>query len=146
MWFCLPVLLHGQATASQPQTPSSAIQQQTQPLDNELDAGDEDKASPDARAQGQAPAAGATLDSEIEAAVGAEDEPIPPKDQKLDSKLMHWSDYVGKNFTFHFGYNLMYDFVGYKQDPGSVAQFGGLVNPALRWRDIRRVHARRRQQ
>jgi phosphate-selective porin OprO/OprP len=42
LWFCLPMLLHGQATASQPQTPSSAIQQQTQPLDNELDAGDED--------------------------------------------------------------------------------------------------------
>src|SRR5690348_5607337 len=93
-------------------------------------------ASPAARAQGQAPApAGATADSEIEGALAAEDEPIPPKDQKLDNKLMHWSDYAGENFTFHFGYNLMYDFVGYKQDPGSVAQWGVLVNPGMRWRD-----------
>ena len=79
-------------------------------------------ASPAARAQGQAPAAGATPDSEIEAAIEAEDGPFAPKDQKL----MHWSDYVGENFTFHFGYNLMYDFVRYKQDPGSVAQSGDL--------------------
>jgi len=94
-------------------------------------------ASPAARAQGQAPAAGATPDSAIEGALAAEDEPIPPKDQKLDNKLMHWSDYAGENFTFHFGYNLMYDFVGYKQDPGSVAQWGVLVNPGMRWRDVR---------
>ena len=107
VWFCLPVLLHGQG-------PAAPTQQQP-----------------------QAPAAGATLDSEVEEAVAAEDQPNPPKDQQLDSKLMHWSDYKGKNFTFHFGYNLMYDFIGYKQDPGSVAQWGSLVSPATRWRDVR---------
>ena len=94
-------------------------------------------ASPAAGAQGQAPATGVPPNDAIEAAVAAEDEPIPPKDQQLDSKLMHWSDYAGENFTFHFGYNLMYDFVGYKQDPASIAQWGVLVNPGMRWRDVR---------
>jgi phosphate-selective porin OprO/OprP len=40
MWFCLPVILHGQATASQQQTPSTAASQE--PLDDTLTAGDED--------------------------------------------------------------------------------------------------------
>ena len=93
-------------------------------------------ASPAAWAQGQAPAAGATLNDEIEEGVAAEDEPIPPKNQQLDSKLMHWSDYAGEDFTFHFGYNFMYDLVGYKQDPGSVAQWG-VLDDASKWRDIR---------
>jgi phosphate-selective porin OprO/OprP len=89
-------------------------------------------ASSGAWAQGQAPAAGATADTEIEAAIAAEDEPRPPEDQKL----MHWSDYTGENFTFHFGYNLMYDFVRYKQDSGSIGQWG-VLNPTSKWRDIR---------
>src|SRR5262249_51402486 len=68
-------------------------------------------ASPAAQAQEQAPAVAATLDSTIEAAES--EEPRPPADQKL----MHWSDYVGEDFIFHFGYNAMYDVVGYNQDP-----------------------------
>ena len=80
-----------------------------------------------ARAQDQ------TTDEAIEQAVAAEDEPIPPSDQKL----MHWSDYKGEHATFHFGYNAMYDFVGYNQDPGSVAQWGLLNNPDSKLRDLR---------
>jgi len=87
-------------------------------------------ASPPARAQEQVPAAAATLDSTVEAAEAQE--PHPPKDQKL----MHWSDYVGEDFTFHFGYNAMYDVVAYSQDPGSVAQWGDLKNDS-KWRDVR---------
>src|SRR3954465_14543097 len=66
--------------------------------------------SPAAWAQGQVPATGATPQSandEIDAAIAAEDAPRPPNDQKL----MHWNDYVGEDFTFHFGYNFMYDIV-----------------------------------
>jgi hypothetical protein len=48
----------------------------------------------------------ASIDSTIE--VAEADTPLPPQDQKL----MHWSDYVGEGFTFHFGYNVMYDLVG----------------------------------
>jgi phosphate-selective porin OprO/OprP len=70
---------------------------------------------------------------EIEAAEAAEDEPLPPQDQKL----MHWSDYKGEHATFHFGYNAMYDFVGYNQDPGSIAQWGVLKNPDTKLRDLR---------
>src|SRR5262245_932173 len=87
-------------------------------------------ASPAARAQEQVPAAAATLDSTIEAAEAQE--PNPPKDQKL----MHWSDYVSEGFVFHFGYNAMYDLVGYSQDPGSVDQWGDLNNDS-KWRDVR---------
>jgi len=92
-------------------------------------------ASPAAWAQGQAPATGATPDSTndaIDASIAAEDAPLPPKDQKL----MHWNDYAGENFTFHFGYNFMYDVVGYEQDTGSTAQWGDL-NGASKWRDVR---------
>jgi phosphate-selective porin OprO and OprP len=70
----------------------------------------------------------------IEAIEAAEaDEPLPPEDQKL----MHWSDYRGEQATFHFGYNVMYDFVGYNQNPGSIAQFGVLENPDSKLRDLR---------
>jgi phosphate-selective porin OprO/OprP len=69
----------------------------------------------------------------IEAAVAAEDEPIPPEDQKL----MHWSDFDGEHATFHFGYNAMYDGVAYNQDPGSIAQWGDLKNPDSKVRDFR---------
>src|SRR5262249_13475755 len=72
----------------------------------------------------------ATLDSTIEAAES--EEPRPPADQKL----MHWSDYVGEDFIFHFGYNAMYDVVGYNQDPSSVDQWGHLKNDS-KWRDVR---------
>ncbi|HTO92646.1 MAG TPA: porin [Candidatus Sulfotelmatobacter sp.] len=87
-------------------------------------------ASPPARAQELAPAAGATIDSSIEAAEA--EEPVPPKDQKL----MHWSDYISEDFLFHFGYNAMYDLVGYDQDPGSVDQWGELKDDS-KWRDFR---------
>ena len=87
-------------------------------------------APPAALAQEQVPAAGATIDSTIH---GAEsEEPRPPEDQKL----MHWSDYRGEDFTFHFGYNAMYDFVGIDQDPGSIDQWGDLKNDS-KWRDVR---------
>jgi phosphate-selective porin OprO and OprP len=71
------------------------------------------------------------LDDSIEAAEA--DQPLPPEDQKL----MHWSDYKGENFTFHFGYNVMYDVVGYDQDEDSVSQFGVLKNPDSKFRDVR---------
>jgi phosphate-selective porin OprO and OprP len=74
-----------------------------------------------------------TTDDAIEAAVAAEDQPFPPEDQRL----MHWSDFDGEHTTFHFGYNAMYDFVGYDQDPDSVAQFPGLENPDSKLRDLR---------
>src|SRR4030095_8353629 len=74
-----------------------------------------------------------TTDDAIEAAVAAEDEPRPPEDQRL----MHWSDFDGEHATFHFGYNVMYDFVGYDQDADSVAQFPGLENPDSKLRDLR---------
>ena len=74
-----------------------------------------------------------TTDDAIEAAVAAEDQPIPPEDQRL----MHWSDFDGEHATFHFGYNAMYDFVGYDQNPDSVAQFPGLENPDSKLRDLR---------
>jgi phosphate-selective porin OprO/OprP len=72
-------------------------------------------------------------DDAIEAAVAAEDEPIPPEDQKL----MHWSDYKGEDATFHFGYNAMFDLVGYDQDAASLAQWGALKNPDTKFRDFR---------
>jgi phosphate-selective porin OprO/OprP len=85
-----------------------------------------------AQASAQTPVTSDTPNDEIQAAIAAEDKPEPPKDQKL----MHWSDYEGKNFTFHFGYNFMYDIVGYKQDSGSIDQWGDLSD-ASKWRDIR---------
>jgi len=83
-----------------------------------------------AQAQEQGPATSATIDSTIEAAEA--DAPLPPYDQKL----MHWNDYKGEDFTFHFGYNFMYDVVGYDQDAGSVAQWGELETDS-KWRDVR---------
>jgi phosphate-selective porin OprO/OprP len=75
---------------------------------------------------------GPPFKSAKDAAISAEDEPRPVYDQKL----MHWNDYVGKTFTFHFGYNFMYDLVGFKQDSESVAQWGELTS-ASKWRDVR---------
>ena len=72
-----------------------------------------------------------TLDDTIEAAES--EQPAPPQDQKL----MHWSDYRGEDLTFHFGYNVMYDVVGYNQDKDSVAQWGVLKNPDSKFRDVR---------
>jgi len=87
-------------------------------------------ALPGAARSQDAPPSGATIDSTIK---GAEaQEPIPPQDQKL----MHWNDYVGEDFTFHFGYNAMYDGVGYSQDAGSVDQWGDLKDDS-KWRDFR---------
>jgi phosphate-selective porin OprO/OprP len=87
-------------------------------------------AAPVARAQDPPPAAGGTIDNSIEAAES--ETPLPPKDQKL----MHWSDYVSEGFLFHFGYNAMYDGVGYDQDSGSIDQWGDLENDS-KWRDVR---------
>jgi phosphate-selective porin OprO/OprP len=72
----------------------------------------------------------ASIDTTIE--VAEADTPLPPKDQKL----MHWSDYVGEGFIFHFGYNAMYDLVGYDQDQGSLDQWGELKDDS-KWRDVR---------
>jgi phosphate-selective porin OprO/OprP len=72
----------------------------------------------------------ASIDSTIE--VAEAETPLPPKDQKL----MHWSDYAGESFIFHFGYNAMYDLVGYDQDAGSVDQWGELKDDS-KWRDVR---------
>src|SRR5689334_19274730 len=78
--------------------------------------------------------AGAALDSTDAAIEAAEsDTPLPPYDQKL----MTWSDYKGEKYTFHFGYNVMYDVVGYNQDHGSVTQWGDLKNPDSKFRDVR---------
>ena len=71
-------------------------------------------------------------DEEISAAIAAEDKPRPPDDQKL----MHWSDYNGENFTFHFGYNIMYDLIGVDQDANSEAQFPDLEDDS-KFRDVR---------
>jgi phosphate-selective porin OprO/OprP len=90
-------------------------------------------ASLPARGQGMAPAAGATIDSTIEAAEA--DAPLPPYDQKL----FNWNDYKGEDYTLHFGYNFMYDVIGYNQDAGSVAQWGDLKGPDSKWRDVRLV-------
>jgi phosphate-selective porin OprO and OprP len=77
-------------------------------------------------------AAPATLDSTIVAAEA--EEPRPPYDQKL----IHGNDYLGENYTLHFGYNAMYDAVGYSQDSGSVDQWGVLKDDS-KWRDFRLV-------
>src|SRR5262245_22802684 len=77
-------------------------------------------ASPATGAQEQASAATVTLDSTIEAAEA--DAPLPPYDQKL----INFNDYNGEDYTLHFGYNAMYDVIGYNQDSGSVAQWGDL--------------------
>ena len=73
-----------------------------------------------------------TIDNSIEAAES--ETPLPPKDQKL----MHWSDYVSEDLLLHFGWNLMYDGVGYSQDSGSIDQWGDLKNDS-KWRDVRLV-------
>jgi phosphate-selective porin OprO/OprP len=88
-------------------------------------------ASPTVRAQEQAPAATATIDTTIQAAEA--NTPLPPYDQKL----IRWNDYNGKDFTFHFGMNAMYDAVGTNQDPNSVDQWGELESPDSKWRDFR---------
>jgi phosphate-selective porin OprO/OprP len=74
---------------------------------------------------------GASIDNTVEAAES--DAPLPPYDQKL----ILWNDYKGQDYTLHFGYNFMYDVVGYNQDAGSVAQWGDLKNPDSKWRDVR---------
>src|ERR1041385_3202360 len=84
-----------------------------------------------AQAQEQVSAASATIDSTIEAAEA--DAPRPPYDQKL----IGWNDYKGESYTLHFGYNAMYDVVGYNQDAGSVDQWGDLKSPDSKWRDVR---------
>ena len=87
-------------------------------------------AAPAAHAQGQAPAAPATIDSSIIA--GEAEEPRPVYDQKL----INWNDYNSEDYTLHFGYNAMWDAVGYSQDDGSVDQWGTLKNDS-KWRDFR---------
>ena len=82
------------------------------------------------RARGQATAASATLDSAIVAAEA--EEPLPPYDQKL----ITFNDFNWENYTLHFGYNAMYDLVGYNQDAGSTDQWGDLKNDS-KWRDVR---------
>jgi len=72
-----------------------------------------------------------TIDDSIEAAES--EEPRPPGDQKL----IHWNDYVGEDFTLHFGLNAMYDVNGTSQDDGSDAQWGDLKSPDSKWRDFR---------
>jgi len=84
-----------------------------------------------AQAQEQVSAASATIDSTVEAAEA--DAPRPPYDQKL----IHWNDFKGESYTLHFGYNAMYDVVGYNQDAGSVDQWGDLKSPDSKWRDVR---------
>jgi phosphate-selective porin OprO and OprP len=84
-----------------------------------------------ARAQEQTSAAGATVDSTIEAAEA--EEPRPPYDQKL----ITWNDFKGESYTLHFGLNAMYDVVGMNQDPGSIDQWGELKSPDSKFRDFR---------
>lgn len=81
--------------------------------------------SSEARAQDR------NTDDSIEAAEAGT--PLPPYDQKL----IKWNDYNRENYTLHFGYNVMYDLIGYDQDDGSVAQWGDLKNPDSKFRDVR---------
>jgi phosphate-selective porin OprO and OprP len=82
-------------------------------------------------AEEQTPAAGATIDSTIEAAEA--DTPLPPYDQKL----VKWNDFKSEDYTLHFGLNAMYDAVGTSQDPSSVDQWGNIKSPDSKMRDFR---------
>jgi phosphate-selective porin OprO/OprP len=85
--------------------------------------------SPEARAQGTTPAAGATLDSTVDAAEG---DAVEPR-----RKLVKWNEYDGPVSTLKFGMNFMTDGSTYVQDDKSKQQIA--MSPDVGVRDFRVV-------
>ena len=67
-----------------------------------------------AHAQGSSEAAGATVDTTLDA---GEEDAVKPK-----RKMVKWNEYDGPVSTLRFGYHFMYDFASYKQDDQSKQQ------------------------